>query len=224
MEVLIGMAKKIYWENPKDRELITKLLKKDEIIVSSTDTIYGFLGDTTQKAWQNICDLKEVAQKRPFLILISQEDILEKVSHFADLSELPEKTIKFIKSCWPGPVTFIFKTKSGLPEFLSSDTETVALRCPDHAGLQEILKDFNGLFSTSANKSAEPAPIKYSDISPDILEKIKYIICDAQESQQVTSSTLVNLTSLECDKELPFEVIREGAFSVEKLQDIYSKL
>ena len=32
----------------------------------------------------------------------------------------------------------IFKAKTGLPSFLTSDTETIALRCPKHNNLQKL--------------------------------------------------------------------------------------
>ncbi|MFC1842482.1 L-threonylcarbamoyladenylate synthase [Candidatus Dependentiae bacterium] len=223
------MAKKLYWKNPEDIEVLKELVKENNnVVISSTDTIYGFLANVTRQAWETICNIKEVAQKRPFLILVSQENKIDKLANFVDLAVLPEKTLQFIDACWPGPVTFIFKAKKDAPAFLSSDKGTVAIRCPEHKGLQEILRYFDGLFSTSANKSMEPAPQKFTDISQNILEKVSYIVLDDEDQERVAASTIVDLSvdmsGPDCAKEFPFTIIREGAFSVNKLKELYRNL
>lgn len=54
---------------------------------------------------------------------------------------------------WPGPLALlIFKAKADLPSYLKGADGTIALRIPAHAGLQQLLVDCEGLFSTSANK------------------------------------------------------------------------
>jgi len=214
------MAKKLYWQNVEDIKLLRDALKKDEVVISSTDTIYGFLGATSQASWDKINELKEVTEKRPFLILVYS---LTNLSYFIDVSEIPEKTIRFISFCWPGPVTFIFNAKKDLPQFLMSEKGTVALRCPCHEGLQRVLHEFNGLFSTSANKSRETPPHRFKQIEPDILKQVSYVVVDKQESDVQKASTLIDLSNPDDTKDFPFEVIREGAYCKDKLQEIYRR-
>jgi len=214
------MIKKLYWQNPEDIKVLCDMLKKDEIVISSTDTIYGFLGAISQASWDTINKLKEVDEKRPFLILIYS---LTHLSHFVDMDAISEKTIRFISFCWPGPVTFIFNVKKDTPQFLSSEKGTVALRCPDHEGLQRLLHEFNGLFSTSANKSGQTPPAFFNQIAPDLLKQVNCVVVDEQESDITKASTLIDLSDPDYSKDFPFTVIREGAYCKSKLQEIYSR-
>jgi len=230
------MAKKLYWDKKEDIKKIIYALNQDQVLISSTDTIYGFLANTTQKAWQKILDLKEVKTPRPFLILISAYNTLDKLSYFTDISQFDKKTLKFIDVCWPGPITFICNAKKELSHFLSatvvsdtflgeiSEKRTIALRCPMHVGLQEILSHFKGLFSTSANKSMERSPAKFDQISPDLLNQINYVVMDKQESSVIQASTLINLSEPDYTKPFPFQVIRPGEYSLEDLQELYHKI
>lgn len=226
------MAKKLYWDNKEDIKLVLAALNKDEVLISSTDTIYGFLANITKSAWQKILELKQVSSPRPFLILISLSNVLDRLAYFVDISQFNEKTLNFINICWPGPVTFIFSAKKELPLFLSSPVSsgefsnqkrTIALRCPEHAGLQSILGKYKGLFSTSANKSKKPAPSTFNQISQDLLNQIKYIVVDAQESSIVQSSTLIDISNPDYTLEFPFKIIRKGAYLEEKLYNMYNK-
>jgi len=214
------MAKKLYWQNVEDIKLLCDVLKKNEVAISSTDTIYGFLGNVSKESWNKINELKEADKKRPFLILVYS---LTNLTNFVDVSAIPEKTIRFISFCWPGPVTFIFNAKKDLPQFLYSKKGTVALRCPDHEGLQRVLHEFDGLFSTSANKSMETPPHMFDQISPDLLKQVSCVIVDEKESEVEKASTLIDLSDPDNTKDFPFEIVREGAYCKSKLQEIYHR-
>ena len=214
------MIKKLYWQHVEDVQILRDALKKNEVVISSTDTIYGFLGDITRESWNKINTLKEVDYKRPFLILIYS---LSNLTYFVDASEIPEKTIRFISFCWPGPVTFIFKGKKDLPSFLTSNKGTIALRCPDHEGFKRLLHDFAGLFSTSANKSTRPAPHLFEQIADDLLDQVRYVMTDKKETKTEKASTLIDLSDSDYTKPFPFTIIREGAYCKDTLMQIYER-
>ena len=193
------------WNNTSDINFITEELKKNKVFISSTDTIYGFLGNTTKESYDKIRDLKKISEERPFLILISS---IDKLSSYINTENLSKKVLKFISKCWPGPITFIFKAKQ--------EQKTIALRCPKHDGLQKILKEFDGLFSTSANISSQPPPKKHTEIDRELIKKVEAVIIDEPEIVNTQPSTIVNLA--QGDGDLPFTIVREGAFSKEKIE------
>lgn len=208
---------KLFWHKSDDRQLLIEKLKQNNVFISSTDTIYGFLANTTLESYNKICELKKITEeRRPLLILIHSP---EKLSHFVDIQNLSEKIRHFVSKCWPGPVTFIFKAKPNAPSFLSSKENTIALRCPKHDGLQKILSEFDGLFSTSANIIRKPPPEKFSDINPEILETSDGIIVDEPEVIRTEPSTIIDLTQTSDD--FPFKIVRSGAFSKESLEKLY---
>lgn len=208
--------KENFWQNELDRMAAIEALKNNEIVLASTDTILGFLGNCTRESYDKIVQIKQAPPRRPFLILVSS---FEKVGNFVDLDELSQTTTAFVKRCWPGPVTFVFKAKPDLPPYLASELGTIALRCPDHAGLQAILPEFDGLFSTSANKTDEPPLQTISEIPANIVEQVSLAILDKNEpgGDHITASTIVDLRH-------KGKILREGAFPQEKLEAIYEEV
>jgi len=223
--------KKLIWADDDDRWLLVEALRNNSVAITSTDTIYGFLGALSSASYDRIRSLKQVTAPRPFLILIAS---IEKLSLFVDPKNLSNKIEKFLNACWPGPLTVICKAKQGLPDFMVSKDRTVALRCPDHTGLQKILPEFDGLFSTSANKTMDLPPIKFSEISTELLEKVEYVVVDEEEIIKTKPSTIIDfcepIPSASCKpgpsrlNYFPFIVVREGAYSLKTLKDIYEQV
>lgn len=216
---------KIY--NWSDQDIINNLnksLNNNEISITDTDTILGFLGNITQESFNNIISIKGAREEKPFIILISDVD---KLKYFIDINTVNKnnKIINLLNKFWPGPLTVIFKAKANLPEFLKSKNNTIAIRCPKHKGLQQILKNFNGLFSTSANKTGEPVPDTYNKINPEIIRNINYIILDKPDKTidsknklyQTLPSTIIDVTNNY------IKIVREGACSIQELEKSYGE-
>lgn len=237
-------CKLLDWNDSADRDDLIDLLNNERVVISSTDTIYGFLGMCTQKVYDDICKLKKVAERRPFLILISLDSdkdcdmksdadrrrslLREKLSHFVDASVFSDRIIDFLLACWPGPVTVIFDARPGLPEFLVSEKNTIAIRSPQHDGLLSVLPQFNGLFSTSANRTAEKPPAVREEINKELLDEVGVLVCDkskGDESAGAVASTIIDFSGEGfLQQGLPFRVVRVGAYSVEKLKDLYERV
>ena len=204
-----------YWKKTTTLVKLKKSLKNDKISISSTDTILGFLASLTLSSYQKLNELKGGRQDKPYLILIASP---VKLTYFIQIENITTHITHLLAACWPGPVTLIFKANPTLPAFLSSGSGTIALRCPNHTGLQNLLVDFEGLFSTSANKSGKPAPNNPEEIEHDILEKIEYIILDGEKQQpSLLPSTILDLTS----PDGTVRVVREGSYPVSTLEKIY---
>lgn len=223
MNEILG-KKLLYWQDIKTNKLLINSIRKDFISVTSTDTLLGFLANLSEKSFLKLNELKGERSDKPYLILISEA---QKLNHFINTENLDLKTKNLIKNCWPGPVTFVFQSKENLPSFLRSKNKTIALRCPRHTYLQKLLESFEGLFSTSANKTKSHAPQTIEEITPEILKNMKYVVIDKKEKNnlivdtksyinQTLPSTILDLSS---GKEV--KVIRSGAYPIEELEKIY---
>ncbi len=208
--------KQIFWENPSELKKLIKSLKNNEISIVSTDTIYGFLGNLTKYSFNKLNSLKEDRKQKPYLILIEAE---EKLEEFVNIKNLSPAILKIIKKCWPGAITLIFKAKESLPSHLiTAKEETVALRCPDHAPLRKILKSFNGLLSTSANKAGKEIPKNLQEINPSLLKKVKFFV-DYKKPQKETCN--IPSTILDCSNPNKIKVVRSGIYPIKKLEELY---
>jgi len=213
------MAKKmgkspLYWENREDWMRISALLHREEIVIAATDTVYGFLAPVSKASLKTLSALKGDREAKPFLVLIGSLGQLQKL---IDTKTLTPELFALITQVWPGPVTFIFKAKKDLPSYLTSPQGTIALRWPRHDGLQAILIDFLGLFSTSANKAGEKPPTHANDIAKELLDKVTAFI----DTKTKVSLDNKPSTILDCTMPGTIRVVREGLFSIQKLERIY---
>ncbi|MFC1894842.1 L-threonylcarbamoyladenylate synthase [Candidatus Dependentiae bacterium] len=216
---------KFFWQNADSIPLLVELLRNNKILVTSTDTILGFLSNLTQDSFDKLNELKKERSHKPYLILISS---INKLTKFVDISDLSDGTLRLMKQCWPGPLTIIFKSKNNLPSFLVSDNKTIAIRIPRHDGLKELLKFFDGLFSTSANRSGKIPPKKINDLDLQILNEVSGVVLDKWNLNkklnvdmpcpldQTLPSSIIDLSNR---KEVV--IVREGAYSIKKMEEYY---
>lgn len=138
---------------------IAEKLKKGEVIICPTDTVYGLVCDAANKrAVEKIFKIKK-RKKNKFLPVFIES--LEKAKKLAIIDENQKK---FLKSVWPGKTTAILKRKRG-HKLYGVDKNTIALRIPKFKLILELLKKTNKpLIGTSANISQKPAATKIEDV------------------------------------------------------------
>jgi L-threonylcarbamoyladenylate synthase len=140
-----------------DFNTATNFLKKGEVGIIPTDTIYGIscLSSLKEKV-ESIYEIKGREFSKPFIILISDIDDLIKFN----ISPTDNET-NIIKKYWPGPVSIILDVPQNELAYLHRGNNSLAFRLPNDSGLLSILEKTGPLVSTSANISNNP-PIKNS--------------------------------------------------------------
>ncbi|MBI2344691.1 L-threonylcarbamoyladenylate synthase [Candidatus Dependentiae bacterium] len=200
----------IYWNSEKTIPILKSVLEQNEVILASGDTVLGLWGQPTLQVLEKLNSIKQRNDK-PYLLVVGSVD---KLSLFTD-QVFSERLKNLIGTCWPGAVTLIFKARHDLPSWLKGTDGTIAIRIPDHLGLLKLLKNFDALFSTSANIHGQPIPESVASVSHSIIKQVG-AVC-VQEGQLVypqNPSTILNVsTGL-------IEVVREGVFDREKLQEL----
>lgn len=205
---------KLYWQDPDIQKQITDSLQKNKVLITTTDTVLGLLANVTQSGFDNLNQIKGGRQQKPYIVLISD---ISKLSYFTGNGPLPTQIQKILSVCWPGPLTAVFGSKPDLPDFLRSGSNTVAVRCPNHPGLLGVLQSFNGLFSTSANKSGYPQPTSIGDVDQELISKVDFVVNDRGGSQ-LQPSTILDFSRFGQDKKI--YLLRHGAFSLHEIEKI----
>lgn len=204
--------KPLFWSNPGTSCHVTEILKKGEVVLAAGDTVFGLLADVSEKGYAQLDEIKN-RSKKPYLLLVENK---EKAFNLMENDHLKKIQIeKIMNSCWPGPATLILRAKPQVPQGVKSAEGNVAIRVPDHAGLLELLHHFDALYSTSANCSGEPVPASLEAVDGRILELVAGVVLNDTASE---SSTLAS-TIIDCTGDT-FKIVREGAFSIEKLADL----
>ena len=166
-----------------------EVLKKGGIILYPTDTIWGIGCDASNsKAVKRIFALKERADAKAMLSLVGSEGQLQRT-----VNDIPEVAWELIDAAVK-PLTIIYDHPVGLaPELLAPDG-SAGIRItsePFSRALCERLR--RPVVSTSANKSGQPSPASFSDISPEIIDGVDYVVRFKRDRKGGTASNIIKL-------------------------------
>ena len=197
-------------------ENIGTKLKKGEIIIYPTDTVYGVGGVLKEDTLKNIYRAKTRSFSSPLIALVSS---LEKVDEIAVISdENREKVEKLIKEFWPGGLTIILKKKDVVPPIMVSNGETVGVRMPNLRLALDIIECAGGILATtSANISGEATPSSFTELSPVFKERVDIVI-DGGKCPIGTASTIIDMSNSK------IKILREGSISKEEIENIIGKI
>ncbi len=196
------------WNNKKDIAYLLESVMKNALFVGTTDTVLGLMGAVNQEVRGSI-DRAKIRADKPYVVLV---DSLLQVERICVVDFKPLHI--FLQHCWPGPVTIILKVRPELQEIIGSKG-TVALRIPDHQGLQTVAGALPyGLYSTSANISGHPVPLLIYQVDQKIKDACAYYIADEHIAGQ--PSTIIDCSDNN------FYVVREGLYPVAALRQLYN--
>jgi L-threonylcarbamoyladenylate synthase len=216
------MKKRLFWTKTEEIEVLENSLCSGKISICTTDTVLGFLCPLFEKSFKQLCSIKKRSLDKPFIVLISN---CNKLGSFVNIQDTHFKAIKFAQACWPSTVTMIFKAKKELPDFMVDNRGTIALRCPQHPELRDLLSNFDGLFSTSLNEQGVQTYQSTDYIEDKILEKIEYIVLDEKTSENKTLSASSIVEFVVNEKEnLELNILRSGSVPAAKLKEIYEQI
>ena len=212
------------------REVIKKAIKaikKGNVLICPTDTVYGLVCDATdKKAVGKLFRIKKRQKTKPIPIFVKNIKMAKR------LAFIDKKQEEFLKKVWPGKVTVVLKRKKGI-KIYGVDKNTIALRIPDYKLITDLFKtqhqskarcwtspvpkrsfwygEFNKpLAGTSANISGKPASIKIKEILKQFEnQKIQAdLVVDAGNLRESQSSTVIDLTNKKA------EILRKGEITI----------
>lgn len=176
---------------------IVSELKKGNIVITPTDTVYGILADASnENAVKKVYDAKKREYSKPFILYVSDKEMLYKYTK--DLNNLEKE---LIDKYTPGKLTIILNKNENISDIVTKDT--VGIRIPDNKDLIEIIKRVgNPLITTSANISSKETITSIDKIESEMLDKISYI----EDGGEITAlpSTIIKVT----DNKIEF--LRDG--------------
>lgn len=180
-----------------NKEALTKaadILKKGGVVISPTDTVYGFLADATnKKAVEKIYKVKKRPKSKPLPIFVKDLAMAKKV---AVVDEQAKKLLLTPKT------TLVLKRKKidvGRPYYLLYGIlkDTVAIRIPKYKFLNDLLKKVNRpLVQTSVNLSGSPSLTKIGDIKELIgVSETPILVVGEGDLKKSKPSKIIDFTS-----------------------------
>lgn len=162
-----------------------EILNKGGIVIHPTDTLYGFAADAaSENLSAKIRELKHLEKDKPFSVLVSGPGMIK------EYCEVSAEDEKLIQNYFPGPFTFILKSKKPLA---AAPNSTLGIRIPDNKfciALAEFFK--KPVITTSANIHGKKPPCSLDEIEKSLLDSADLAI-DGGKTKYCMSSAVIDL-------------------------------
>jgi L-threonylcarbamoyladenylate synthase len=183
-------------------------LKRGEVIVYPTETLYGLGADALNlDAVERVFQLKGRDPNNPVPVLVENEEMLR-----ALVSEIPPPARALMERFWPGPLTIILPARRDIPKPLVNSTGGIGVRISCQPIATELVRALGRpLTATSANPSGL-APARTVQQAINYFAGEIEIFIDAGELTSKTGSTVVEISAN------GVRIIREGEIGKSELQ------
>ena len=178
-----------------------KVLQSGGIILYPTDTVWGIGCDATNDmAVKKVFEIKKRVDSKALLVLV---DSTVKVDFY--VYEVPEIAWDLIEYA-EKPLTIIYSGARNLAQNLIAEDGSVGIRVTKEDFSRKLCERFRkAIVSTSANISGESSPSNFSQISPEIIKEVDYVVKFRQtELFNAKPSSIIRI-----DKGGLFKIIRE---------------
>lgn len=187
------------------------LLRNGELVAFPTETVYGLGANALlAESVKQVFAVKGRPSDNPLIVHVANFSMTEEfVESYHPLTET------IIKHFWPGPLTLIFKIKTGsLSPVVTGGLSTAAFRMPDNKKTLFLIEKTGApLVGPSANTSGKPSPTTALHVYHDLSGKISGILDDGATEIGVES------TVLDLSGDQP-TILRPGAVTQEALQEV----
>ncbi len=189
-----------------DPAIAAQLLKNGEVVALPTETVYGLAGNATDGSIvKKIFEAKERPSFDPLIVHISdsylkETDILdllvkEEILNTVVLNWKNKTKIEILmKKFWPGPLTIILPKGNRIPLEVTSNQNTVGIRCPNHPLFQSVLHQLSfPLAAPSANRFGRISPTQALHVKKELDGRIAGIL-DGGSCSVGVESTIIKIT------------------------------
>ena len=188
-------------------------LKRGEVIVFPTETLYGLGADALNfSAVENIFQLKGRDPDNPFPVLVADRAMLD--SLVAKVSPLAEKLMAHF---WPGPLTLVLPARDDMPRPLVNRQGGIGVRLSSQPIATELVRLLgHPLTATSANPSGRPGAHTVLQAKNYFSAKITIYV----DGGELTSPTGSTVAAVQKNK---LRIIRAGEINREALEVVVGK-
>ena len=175
------------------------LLRRGELVIVPTETVYGIAADATNpEAVARLDEAKKRADGKHYSWLIAG------LNEVADLVKITPEARALAGAFSPGPLTMVLNLKSG---------GTVGVRIPNHPLILEILRELQfPLACPSANLSGQMPPTRCVDAIANFDSVIPAL--DGGDCAVGIESTVIDMTAA------PPKILRRGALSKRDIKGV----
>ncbi len=166
-------------------------LAAGSLVALPTETVYGLAADARNAvAVARVFKAKERPSFNPLIVHVTDIAAAEDVAVFSPRAH------DLAQAFWPGPLTLVLPLRPGhgLADGVTAGLGSVALRSPDHAVAQAVLRGFGGpVAAPSANPSGRISPTRAEHVLAGLGSQVAAIL-DAGPCPVGVESTIAEVT------------------------------
>lgn len=191
-------------------ERAADLLRRGELVVFPTETVYGLGADAFQPAaLEGIFAAKGRPFSDPLIVHIAEYAALEGLT-----AAIPEVATRLAQLFWPGPLTLILPRGPRVPSIITAGRETVAVRMPRHPIARALIERLGSpIAAPSANRFMHVSPTTAQHAQVDLVGRVPLIL-DGGSCDVGLESTILDMSV-----EVPV-ILRPGGISLEALRAV----
>ncbi|MBK7159538.1 MAG: threonylcarbamoyl-AMP synthase [Ignavibacteria bacterium] len=197
-----------------DIDTAVREITEGNIVALPTETVYGLGANAlNENAVVKIFEAKERPVFNPLIVHVHDTDEFEKYG-----KDIPDEVYKLAERFSPGPITYIVKKKSIIPDIVTSGNDSVGLRIPSHEMFREVIK-LSGVpvSAPSANRSGKISPTTAAEVMKELDGKIDFIL-DGGKCKIGIESTVVSFLENE------ISILRHGFITREDIEKVTGKI
>ncbi|MEL4308722.1 L-threonylcarbamoyladenylate synthase [Joostella sp. CR20] len=166
-----------------------EVLNNGGLILYPTDTVWGIGCDATNpEAIKKVYELKKRDDSKALICLVSDTRMLQKYVY-----EIPDAAYDIIELATK-PTTIIYDRPLNVAPNIVAPDDTLAIRVASDEFCQKLIRQFKRpLVSTSANISGMPTPQSFSEITPEILKGVDYVVNLHREKSSSRPSSIIKI-------------------------------
>ena len=187
-----------------------KAIQGGKLVAFPTETVYGLGGNALDEAAViKIFEAKERPHFDPLIIHLASFSECPRY-----VKEVPDVFYHIAEEYCPGPITFLLRKKAIISDLVTSGSDFVAVRIPDHAMTLALLRQLDfPLAAPSANPFGYISPTTAQHVEDQLGDKINYIL-DGGPCGVGLESTIIGLD----EENDAIVVYRKGGLEIADLE------
>ncbi len=164
-----------------------EVLRRGGIILYPTDTVWGIGCDATRP--DAVARVFEIKRRQEAKALITLVDSAERLERYVEC--VPEAARQLVEVA-VDPMTIVYDHGCNLASNLLAQDGSVGIRVTSDPLCSVMIRELRRpIVSTSANISGEPAPRSFSEIPPEIVESVDYVVTLRRDETASSAPSMV---------------------------------
>ncbi len=195
---------------PQNIAAAAQIIQKGGLVAFPTETVYGLGANALDvEAVGGIFTAKGRPAADPLIVHLTGVDQLALVAH-----SVPPTGYTLAEKFWPGPLTLILPKQPNVPQLVTSELDTVAVRVPNHPVALALIREAGlPIAAPSANRFGHTSPTTAQHVWHDLHDRIDLIL-DGGSATIGVESTVLDLSTT------PARILRPGGITREMLEAV----